>query len=87
MAKFSNKPKSKAQRGRRSALASAAPVDFGPILPFLRERIGEDHPIYTAAREGDLSAFMAAIRDSGDAKIEHEIAGALERMPQPLERV
>lgn len=87
MPRFNKKPNPKTQRRGRPTLASAAPVDFGPILPFLRERVGEEHPIYTAACDGNLSAFMAAIRDSGDAKIEHEIAGALERMPQPLERV
>lgn len=87
MARFNRKPNPKTQRRARPTLASAAPVDFGPILPFLYERVGEDHPICAAARTGDLSAFMAAIRESGDTKLEHEIAGELERMPSPLERV
>jgi len=86
VARFNRKPGPKRPRRDRPTLDAAAPVDFGPMLPFLRERVGEDHPIYIAARDGNLSAFMAAIRDSGDAKIEHEIAGELERMPQPLER-
>jgi hypothetical protein len=86
MARFNRKSSPKTQRRSRPTLASAAPVDFGPMLPFLRERVGEDHPIFTAALDGNLSNFMAAIRASGDAKIEHEIASELERMSQPLER-
>jgi hypothetical protein len=86
MAKFNRKPNPRNQRRERPTLESAAPVDFGPILPFLRERVGEDHPICAAARASNLSAFMAAIRDSGDTKLEHEIAGELERLPDPLER-
>ena len=84
MPRFNRKLNPKTQRRARPTLDSAPPVDFGPILPFLRERVGEDHPIYTAARDGNVSAFMAAIRGSGDTKLDHEIAGELERMPSPL---
>ena len=70
MSKFSRKPNPKSQRHSRPTLDSAAAVDFGPILPFLRERVGEDHPIYAAARASNLSAFMAAIRESGDTKLD-----------------
>ena len=87
MSKFSRKPNPKSQRRSQPTLDSAAAVDFGPILPFLRERVGEDHPIYAAARASNLPAFMAAIRESGDTKLDDEIASELERMPNPLERV
>ncbi|HSR71612.1 MAG TPA: hypothetical protein VLL72_04465 [Kiloniellales bacterium] len=87
MARFKRKPNPKNQRRSRPTLASASPVDFAPILPFLYERVGEDHPICAAARSGDLSAFMAAIRESGDTKLDHEIAGELERIANPLQRV
>ena len=55
-------------------------------MPFLHQRLGEDHPICAAARTSDLSAFMAAIRESGDTQVEHEIAGELERISAPLPR-
>jgi hypothetical protein len=87
MSKFSRKPNPKSQRRDRPTLDSAAAGDFGPILPFLRKRVGEDHPIYAAACASNLSAFMAAIRESGDTKLDDEIASELERMPNPLERV
>ena len=87
MSKSSREPNPKSQRRSRPTLDSAAAVDFGPILPFLRERVGEDHPIYAAACASNLSAFMAAIRESGDTKLDDEIASELERMPNPLERV
>ena len=87
MPRFKRKPNPKTQRRPRPTLESAAPVDFGPMLPFLRERVGENHPIYDAALAGNLSNFMAAIRETGDTKLDHEIASELERMTDPLERV
>ena len=87
MARFNRKPNTRTQRRERPSLDSAAPVDFEPIMPFLTERVGADHPICSAARDGNLSAFMAAIRESGDTKLEHEIAGELERIANPLQRV
>ena len=87
MPRFNRKPNPKNQRRPRPTLEAAAPVDFTPILPFLHERVGEDHPVYVAARAGNLSNFMAAIRESGDAKLDHEIASELERIANPLERV
>lgn len=87
MPRFDRKPKPKSHSRNRPTLESASPVDFTPILPFLDERVGADHPIYAAAQAGNLSAFMAAIRESGDTKLEHEIAGELERIANPLERV
>ena len=87
MPRFNRKPRPKSQHRSRPTLESASPVNFGPILPFLLERVGEDHPIYVAARAGNLSAFMAAIRESGDTKLDHEIASELERISDPLERV
>jgi len=84
MPRFDRKSNPKTQRRARPTLDSAPAVDFGPILPFLRERVGEDHPIYTAALDGNVSAFMAAIRSSGDTKLDHEIASELERMSSPL---
>lgn len=87
MPRFKRKPSPRSHRRDRPTLESAGPVDFGPILPFLHERLGEDHPICDAARTGNLAAFMAAIRHSGDTKLEHEIAGELERLSNPLERV
>lgn len=86
MPRFKRKPKPKKQHRSRPTLESASPVDFGPILPFLRERLGEDHPICAAARAGDVSAYMAAIREAGDTKLDHEIASELVRISDPLER-
>ena len=86
MSRFKKKTSSRNQRRERPSLASASPVDFGPILPFLYERVGEGHPISAAARSGDLSNFMAAIRASGDTKLDHDIAGELERIASPLQR-
>ena len=54
--------------------------DFEPMLPFLRARLAEDHPIYKAALESDLAAFMAALRAEGDGRLNHDIAGELERI-------
>lgn len=86
MPRYNNKPSTKGRPSRRRPLEGAAPVDFGPLMPFLRKRLGEDHPICAAARASDLSAFMAAIRESGDTQVEHEIAGELERIAAPLPR-
>ena len=86
MARFNRKPNPRSQGRGRPTMGAAAPLDFDPIMPFLRERVGEDHPICAAARAGNLSAFMAAIRETGDTKLEHEIAGELERISTPLER-
>lgn len=87
MARFNRKPNPKNQRRPRPTLESAAPVDFAPILPFLYERVGEDHPVSVAARAGNLAHFMAAIRASGDTKLDDDIAGELERISVPLERI
>jgi hypothetical protein len=57
--------------------------DFEPMMPFLRERLAEDHPVYRAATENDLAAFMAALRDVGDGQLNHDIAGELERISRP----
>ncbi|MHC4067595.1 MAG: hypothetical protein ACYSUI_24255 [Planctomycetota bacterium] len=54
--------------------------DFEPMMPFLRARLPEHHPVYRAAMENDLAAFMAALRDVGDGRLNHDIAGELERM-------
>ena len=86
MARSRKMPPSRHQRRERPSLASASPVDFGPILPFLYERVGEAHPVSVAARAGNLSNFMAAIRASGDTKLDHDIAGELERIVNPLQR-
>lgn len=84
MPRYNKKPNTKARPSRRPSLEGAAPVDFSPLMPFLHKRLGEDHPICVAARASDLSAFMAAIRASGDPQVEHEIAGELERIAVPL---
>lgn len=80
-----SKPRAQTNKSRRSGpssrLTSAGPVDFGPLLPFLRERVGDDHPLTTAARDSNVRAFMVALRDSGDAELNHEIACQLERTP------
>ena len=86
MARFNKKPGGKPQRRERPSLQSAPPVDFGPMMPFLIDRVGTDHPICDAARAGDLSAFMAAIRESGDTKLDHDVASELERMATPLQQ-
>ena len=85
MSRFNKrKPNTKGRPSRRPTLEGAAPVDFTPLMPFLHKRLGEDHPICAAARTGDLSAFMASIREAGDTQVEHEIAGELERIAVPL---
>ncbi len=86
MPRFNRKPSPKSRRPRQPTLESAAPVDFGPLLPFLHKRLGEEHPICVAAGTSNLSAFMAAIRASGDTKLEHDIAGELVRIDAPLPR-
>ena len=87
MPRFKRKSKPKDQHRGRPTLDSSSRVDFGPILPFLSKRVGEDHPICAAARTGNVSAFIAAIRESGDTKLDHDIASELERISHPLERV
>lgn len=57
--------------------------DFEPMMPFLRERLSEQHPVLRAALENDLAAFMAALRDVGDGQLNHDIAGELERISRP----
>ena len=54
--------------------------DFEPMMPFLRARLAEHHPVYKAAMANDLAAFMAALRDVGDGQLNHDIAGELERI-------
>jgi len=54
--------------------------DFEPMMPFLSARIPENHPVYRAAKENDLAAFMAALRYVGDGQLNHDIAGELERI-------
>ena len=54
--------------------------DFEPMMPFLRARLAEHHPVYRAAMANDLAAFMAALRDVGDGRLNHDIAGELERI-------
>ena len=54
--------------------------DFEPMMPFLRRRLPEDHPVLRAATEGDLAWFMAALRDVGDGQLNHDIASELERL-------
>ncbi len=86
MARFNKKPSTKGRPSRRPPMAVSGPVDFSPLLPFLQKRLGDDHPICNAARTSDLATFMAAIRESEDSKIEHEIAGELVRIAEPLPR-
>ena len=40
--------------------------DFEPMMSFLRARLPEHHPVYRAALQNDLAAFMAALRDVGE---------------------
>ncbi len=54
--------------------------DFEPMMPFLGVRLPEHHPVYRAAMESNLAAFMSALRDVGDGQLNHDIAGELERM-------
>lgn len=54
--------------------------DSEPMMPFLRARLPENHPVYEAAKENDLAAFMAALRHVGDGRLNHDIAGELERI-------
>ena len=54
--------------------------DFEPMMLFLRARLPEHHPIYRAAIESNLAAFMEALRDGGDGQLNHDIAGELERI-------
>jgi hypothetical protein len=54
--------------------------DFEPMMPFLGARLAKHHPVYRAAMENDLAAFMAALRDVGDGQLNHDIAGELERI-------
>ena len=86
MPRFKRKSNARDRRPRQQYVETAAPVDFSPLIPFLVKRLGEDHPICVAARTSDLSGFMAAIRASGDTKLEHEIAGELVRIDTPLPR-
>lgn len=80
MARFNRKPTPNKRRPPNRAPLEAAPLDFSPMMPFLHKRLGEDHPICVAASTGFVSAFMAAIRESGDTEVEHDIAGELERV-------
>ena len=86
MPRFNKKPSAKGRRPRQRTMEPPAPVDFGPLLPFLHKRLGQDHPICIAAGTSDLTAFMAAVRATRDTKLEHEIAGELVRIDTPLPR-
>lgn len=79
--KFNRGPKS--PRPQRAAAPKMGQFDFGPMMPFLRERLPEHHPVYMAAMGNDLAAFMAALRDVGDGRLNHDIAGELERISRP----
>ena len=79
--KFKRRPRS--PDPQRAAAPKMGRFDFEPMMPFLRARLPEDHPIFKAALENDLAAFMAALRDEGDGKLNHDIAGELERISRP----
>ena len=79
MARPSKRPNPKRRPPNRAPM-EAPPLDFSPLMPFLHERLGADHPICQAADTGQVAAFMAAIRESGDTQVEHEIAGELEKV-------
>ncbi|MDX1422107.1 MAG: hypothetical protein R3322_03145 [Kiloniellales bacterium] len=80
--KFKSKPTN--SRPRRAPTPTLQQFDFEPMMPFLRERLDEDHPVFRAAVENDLAAFMAALREVGDGQLNHDIAGELERISRPL---
>ena len=52
-------------------------------MPFLRERLSEDHPVFKAAVQNNLAGFMTALREVGDGQLNHDIAGELERISRP----
>lgn len=79
--KFNRGPTS--PRPRRPTTPTMGRFNFEPMMPFLHERLPEHHPVYRAAMENDLAAFMAALRDVGDGQLNHDIAGELERISRP----
>lgn len=83
MRKRKFKPRPKSPRPPRDATPTMGRFDFEPMMPFLRERLDETHPVFRAAKENDLAGFMAALRDVGDGQLNHDIAGELERMSRP----
>jgi hypothetical protein len=58
--------------------------DFEPMTSFLRARLPEHRPVYTAATKSNLAAFMSALRNVGDGQLNHDIAGELERLSQSV---
>ena len=75
-----NRDQSKSPRPQRGFVPAMGRFDFEPMMPFLRARLPEHHPVYRAAMENDLAAFMAALRDVDDGRLNHDIAGELERI-------
>ena len=78
---FNKGPRS--PRPQRAEAAAMGSFDFGPMMPFLRERLPDNHPVYLAAMANNLAHFMAALRDVGDGQLNHDIASELERMSRP----
>lgn len=76
-------PRQTSSRPHRAPTPALQKFDFEPMMPFLRERLAEDHPVFRAAIENDLAAFMAALREVGDGQLNHDIAGELERISRP----
>ena len=76
--KFKRAPRS--PRPRKVCAPTMGQFDFEPMMPFLSARLPENHPVYRAAKENDLTAFMAALRHVGDGQLNHDIAGELERI-------
>jgi hypothetical protein len=83
MRKRKFKPRQTNSRPPRAQTPTLQKFDFEPMMPFLRERLAEDHPVFRAAMENDLTAFMAALREVGDGQLNHDIAGELERISRP----
>jgi len=71
---------SKSPRPQKRFVPTMGQFNFEPMMPFLQARLDEDHPVYRAAIANDLAAFMAALRDVGDGRLNHDIAGELERI-------
>ncbi len=80
--KFKRDPRS--PRPQRVSAPTMGRFDFEPMMPFLRARLPEHHPVYRAAMESNLAAFMSALRDVGDGQLNHGIAGELERMSRSV---
>ena len=71
---------SKSPRPQNRFVPTMGQFNFEPMMPFLRARLDDHHPVYRAAIANDLAAFMAALRDVGDGRLNHDIASELERM-------